>query len=238
MTAARKRVWLFAILLAALLGLRAISRMWLGGARPEPTQAAAAPSDSPDGISALTAVGAPVPVAVGPASSNISGQMSESAVRQAKILDQILASKNDDDPRLDSDLRHLDEESKTVFRAKYRALPPEKHNERGTIVFLLGRNLTTAQDYSFLKEVLSEPPCLGVTDCSKPTESGASDDHQSNATAIVLLYPQLTALKALQKSPPATELAPGIREAALAAVSAARASRSTLVSQYAEKLGH
>jgi len=155
MNSSRKRVWLFAILMFALLGLRLVTRIWLGGPHT------GAPSQDVDNASSVSAQNTPaVPASAdmrgsgNVASATGKGIMSEVTALQARILDQILSSKNDDDPRLDTDLKLLSEETKTVFRAKYRAMPPEKHNERGTIVFLLGRNLKTAQDYLFFKEVL------------------------------------------------------------------------------------
>ncbi len=106
------------------------------------------------------------------------------------ILEDILRSRNDNDPRLDRDFLGLSNETKAEFRAKYRALPPERRNERGTIVYLLGKNLTVPEDWAFLREVAGEPPCLSLADCSK--SSAADGEHGDDVT---LAYPSLVALR-------------------------------------------
>jgi hypothetical protein len=159
----------------------------------------------------------------------------QSASPQLRILEQIFVSKNDNDPRLDTELRTLDEPTKAAFRAKYASLPLEKRNERGTLVFLLGRNLVTPEDYAFLKTVLSEAPCLSLADCNRAMESELGDsDHQADSLGIVLAYPQITALKAIEKAR-ATSMPPHLRDAADAALGAGRASKSPLVAQHAER---
>src|SRR5207302_220894 len=89
------------------------------------------------------------------------------------ILDEILRSRNDNDPRLDADFNDLSAETKRRFREKYGALAPEKRNERGTVVYLLGRNINDDRDWDFLREVAGEPPCLSLSDCSKRTPGSA-----------------------------------------------------------------
>lgn len=122
---------------------------------------------------------------------------SPSSLAKAKLatLEDILSSRNDNDPRLDRDFIGLSEEAKRLFREKYRALAPERRNERGTIVYLLGKNLQTADDWSFLRAVVSEPPCLSLADCSKASPSGgeAGDD-------VTLAYPSLVALRQAQRA--------------------------------------
>lgn len=121
--------------------------------------------------------------------------------KQLQILEEILASHNDNDPRMDHDLMVLSENTKSKFRDKYKSLPAEKRNDRGTIVFLLGRNMTSAADFDFMKDVLSEPPCLSLSDCSTTEVGGDSkghDEHQGSGFAMVLAYPQIVALHSLQ----------------------------------------
>lgn len=131
--------------------------IWLARARVSDHPGASVPVVSVTSAARTTSVQAasPSPVKAAPAGAPA---VTDKTATQLRILGEIFVSKNDNDPRLDSDLRKLDEEAKAAFRAKYRALPPELRNERGTIVFLLGRNLTTAGDYAFMKNVLSEPP--------------------------------------------------------------------------------
>ncbi|HEX7674957.1 MAG TPA: hypothetical protein VF412_12335 [Bdellovibrio sp.] len=121
--------------------------------------------------------------------------------KQLQILEEILASHNDNDPRMDHDLMILGENTKAKFREKYKSLPVEKRNDRGTIVFLLGRNMTSAADFDFMKDVLSEPPCLSLSDCSTIEVGGDNkdhDEHQGSGFAMVLAYPQIVALHSLQ----------------------------------------
>ena len=104
-------------------------------------------------------------------------------------LEEILVSKNDNDPRLDTAFNALSGAEKTLFREKYRSLPPEKRNERGTIVYLLGKN----GDWEFLREAAAEPPCLSLSDCAKAAPEGLADE-------VTLAYPSLVALKQAQRS--------------------------------------
>jgi hypothetical protein len=105
------------------------------------------------------------------------------------VLNQILASKNDNDPRLDTAFNALTPETKVLFRRRYAELAPERRNERGTIVFLLGKNLTEADDWAFLAQVAAEPRCLSLADCGKPSRGDAEP-----GDAVTLAYPALVSL--------------------------------------------
>lgn len=121
---------------------------------------------------------------------------SEEAQKLA-LLQEILSSRNDNDPRLDKEFLNLSEKTKELFRDKYNQLPAEKRNERGTIVFLLGKNLTSASDFQFLESVLKEPPCYNLEDCSR--SSGTSDPHSEGmGSEITLAYPQVVSLKVIE----------------------------------------
>ena len=161
---------------------------------------------SPETASPISAVSNPglfsqVPPAKTPAEP-ISGGTSPRPLGannpQGLVLDQILASRNDNDPRMDSELRTLDEATKDLFREKYQALALEKRNDRGTIVFLLGRNLKTEKDYAFFCDVLREAPCFNLADCrgNAPNISGA-DYHHDSGEQVTLAYPQYVALTML-----------------------------------------
>ncbi len=115
------------------------------------------------------------------------------------ILDEILASKNDNDPRLDQDFNALTEGAKTLLREKYKSLAPEKLNEKGTIVFLLGRNITSERDIGFMRQVLSEPPCFSLTNC-KEAPSGSEQSSEEAGINLTLAYPQIIALKQLSNA--------------------------------------
>jgi hypothetical protein len=120
-------------------------------------------------------------------------------VRKVQTLIEILKARNDNDPRLDTEFKALSPAAKRLFREQYRALAPEKRNERGTVVFLLGRNLTSPEDFTFLEGVLSEPPCLSMADCSQPAKgAGAESSHLEMGTEVSLAYPQLVALVSVE----------------------------------------
>ncbi len=128
------------------------------------------------------------------------------------ILEDILRSRNDNDPRLDRDFLDLSPEAKGLFREAYLALPRERRNERGTIVYLLGKNLRTASDWDFFRAVAAESPCLSLADCSRASAgSGEAGDE------VTLAYPSLVALRqahrAAQEGAPPSD-ARGVLEAA------------------------
>ncbi|OFZ18070.1 MAG: hypothetical protein A2X94_02540 [Bdellovibrionales bacterium GWB1_55_8] len=119
---------------------------------------------------------------------------------KAQLLDQILASRNDNDPRMDTELRVLDQATKDLFRKKYRSMAAEKRNERGTVVFLIGRNITDENDLSFICEVLREPPCFSLADCQgTPASASKEDFHAESGESITLAYPQMVALSMLER---------------------------------------
>lgn len=130
----------------------------------------------------------------------VSTQYSPATQKILLTLNEILSSKNDNDPRLDRELRHLTAESKTALRKKYSTLTKEDRNGRGTIALLIGREITDAQDIQFLKEILSEPPCYSLENCNQETHmpTGAEAHHEMGFQ-VTLAYPQLSALYWLEK---------------------------------------
>lgn len=119
---------------------------------------------------------------------------SDVSVQKLAVLKEILDSHNDNDPRLDSDFRDLDAATKERLRAFYRDLPAEKLNSRGTVVFLLGRNLRSIEDARFFGSVLRQPPCLSLSHCSQAGPSDPESDHE-----VTLAYPQIVATVGLVK---------------------------------------
>src|SRR4051812_8841418 len=91
--------------------------------------------------------------------------------------------------------QELSSDMKTALTKKYSQLTAESRNERGTIVFLLGRNITTPEDFDFLSKVVLETPCLSLNDCSQTDAPGRI--HDEGQTAVTLAYPQVVALKSL-----------------------------------------
>jgi hypothetical protein len=122
--------------------------------------------------------------------------MSNDTESKIQILDEIFQSKNDNDPRLDKEFRHLSKETKLALEKKYYQFQAEALNEKGTIVFLLGRNLTTQEDFAFMKEVIAEPACLSLSDCSQSSHTPETQEHSLDLT---LNYPKIVALKSIER---------------------------------------
>jgi len=124
----------------------------------------------------------------------------EKAAWQA--LEEILNSKNDNDPRLDKQLSQLSPEFHKAIFSKYESLKPEDRNGRGTLVFLVARDLKDTADIEFLQKVYEENPCLNMRDCSAQPDE---DPQDSGFQQTSLNYPQLAGLyqidAALSKRP-------------------------------------
>jgi len=155
-------------------------------------------------------------------------------LEQIRVLDEIIESKNDNDPRLDRLLRDLSEPLKNELRAKYAPIPAEKRNDRGTVVFLIGREIAEGRgstaDLQFLKEVLMEKPCLSLEDCSKsPSGVGPDEQHLEAIHETTLHYPQLMDLRYLKIALDQGTLSPVMREAVLAILETARQSPNARV---------
>ncbi len=116
------------------------------------------------------------------------------------LLREILASRNDNDPRLDTELRVLDEQTKSELRQEYLYMEKEKLNQRGTIVFLLGRNLASPADFDFFESVIDEPACRSLEKCTRDEVRPADAEHLHHeaGTEITLAYPQVVAIKAAE----------------------------------------
>ena len=166
--------------------------------------------------------------------------LSEKTLRSLRVLNEVLASKNDNDPRLDQEFRKLSPELKLALRAKYENLSLEDRNGRGTIVFLLGREISTPEDLEFLHAVLSEPPCLSLSDCAKETvESRGGDEDSSLGVSTTLAYPQLVGLVSLDKllsKAGANGLEREMRDAAWKIVDAAKGSPIAAVAKRAAEI--
>ena len=113
---------------------------------------------------------------------------------QISTFEEILQKKNDNDPRLDTLLKDLTPQTKHYLFQKYKTLAPEKRSERGLIVFLTGRKIQNNDDLDFLEEVLGEPECLSLSDCTRSEEI---QPHHQGTIATTLAYPQILALKML-----------------------------------------
>lgn len=113
-----------------------------------------------------------------------------------KILEQIIISKNDNDPRIDSEFKNLSPDLKLKLQDKYQHLPQEQRNERGLIVMILARELKTVEDIEFLKSIYGESPCLGLENCNV---RDVSDPHHSALDQVSLNYPQMVVLHQISR---------------------------------------
>jgi hypothetical protein len=114
-----------------------------------------------------------------------------------KLLKEILLTKNDNDPRLDSEFTSLSPELKQELKQLYHDLPKESLNQRGTVLFVLAKDLSRTQDLEIFGVALTEEACLSFANCSQsPNES--PDDHLDSVNEVSLLYPQMVALNRLE----------------------------------------
>ena len=121
--------------------------------------------------------------------------------QKLQVLSEILNTKNDNDPRFDTELNVLSPALKHAITQYYHQFPLEKLNERGTIAFLIARNITETADVDFLKSVLMEKPCLSLSDCSKPSEAThGAETHLDGLNETTANYPQLTAIQQMADS--------------------------------------
>jgi hypothetical protein len=130
-----------------------------------------------------------------PAPRTFKEETSRADLAQLHLLDDVLLSKNDNDPRLDRELASLSDGARELFRERYRSLSFESRNERGTIVFLLGKNLKNPRDFEFFETVFREGPCLSLDDCEREAVGG----EEESSLAVSLAYPQLVALSSVER---------------------------------------
>lgn len=108
-----------------------------------------------------------------------------------QALRSVIESKNDNDPRLDRELKHMSEAVHKTMREAYQKMAMEDRNERGTLVFLLTRDLKSSEDLQFLKSVYEEQACTSFESCNQvPSE----DAHLSAIDEASLSYPQRAGL--------------------------------------------
>lgn len=207
---------------------------------PEPQgYTAASAQERQDQISLSAMHAEPAPAAISGAAPRTGQGINASIadLAQLRILDQILAAKNDNDPRLDHELRMLTPAAKALMRDRYTTTAVEKRNQRGTIVYLLGREMSSSDDVAFMHSVLSEPACLSLKSCG--TEDNASmtsdDHHHDGVNEVTLSYPQIVALKSIESylnQPAANPLSPQL----LAEIESASRSPIRKVASMAEEI--
>ena len=112
------------------------------------------------------------------------------------VFENILKTKNDNDPRMDRVLKNLSAEFHEALYEKYELLAPEDRNGKGLIIFLISRDLRSIEDFQFLKKIYQESPCLSLADCKT---LAPESPHHSSTDQTTLIYGQLTALYAIDK---------------------------------------
>lgn len=160
---------------------------------------------------------------------------------QLQILAEIFKSKNDNDPRMDRELKNLSEPVKAALRKQYAETKMELRNERGTIAFLIGRELKEGRgsiaDVQFLANVLMEKPCMSLLDCSKaPSGQSPEEQHLEAIHETTAHYPQLMDLRSLRQSLESGNLTPEIRASVIASLEEARNSPNPRVVQEAREI--
>ena len=128
--------------------------------------------------------------------SEIEQRFSAFEKKQWAAFNTILKSKNDNDPRLDSDLKKLSQTLSQALMQKYDSLPHEDRGGRGLITFLIARNFATADEADFLKKVFAETPCLSLGNCQTTSEQ---NPHNSGVDSTTLIYPQQSVLYMIEK---------------------------------------
>lgn len=113
-----------------------------------------------------------------------------------QLFQAAIESKNDNDPRIDSDLADLSPEMHENLRQAYEALAAENRNGRGLVAFLIARDLKSPEDVDFLKKIYQESPCLSFSNCA--TEA-PPDPHLDGINQTSLNYPQLAGLYQLER---------------------------------------
>ncbi len=155
-------------------------------------------------------------------------------VKKMDVLNEILKSKNDNDPRLDQDFNNLSTQTKEAMEREYTQLHLESRNERGTIVFIVGKNLQTNQDFDFLAQVVTEEPCLSLSNCNNSTQDSPHIDGASGIQ-VTLEYPQIVALKSIENYLDNNSNSPNT-DAAIHVLQKALMSKSPMVNHLASSL--
>ncbi|MBK7962001.1 MAG: hypothetical protein IPK04_12860 [Bdellovibrionales bacterium] len=113
-----------------------------------------------------------------------------------EVLQEILASQNDNDPRLDKTFKGMSDDLHLILQEQYLEIPAENRNQRGLLAFLIARDLKNTEDLDFLKKIYEESPCLSLENCNSRT---SSDPHLSGVDEASMNYPQLASLYQLEK---------------------------------------
>lgn len=162
--------------------------------------------------------------------------LSEQEQKLFASFEEILKSKNDNDPRVNQ-LKGLSADFRKAVIDKYIKLKSEDRNGRGFIVFLIAKEIKSASDLDFLQTVYQEPPCLSLENCSEVSRE--HNPHNSGVDQTTMNYPQFVALYQIEKqlgAKPDLLKDPALRAGILATLRQAEAFPVTSVSDYAAKI--
>jgi hypothetical protein len=161
--------------------------------------------------------------------------------KKLETLNQVIESKNDNDPRMDTELKQLTPAAKRLFRDRYHSLKDEQRNAKSTVVFLMGREIKDLNDLEFMHQVLNETPCKSLENCQKPENTGRNEreDHFAGLDETTLALPQIHALKGLERvaqSPANSGTPSDLVAKARAEIQAAKKSPIPKVAKMAEEI--
>lgn len=98
-------------------------------------------------------------------------------------LEQVLSSNHDHHPELDTEFRQLTPALKTAMVNRYHSLDPSALNQRGTLVFILGREIQDSGDLQFFRQVLTE-------NSKQPGAKTFSDDLSDHYPSVMAIRMQ------------------------------------------------
>lgn len=161
--------------------------------------------------------------------------ISESEKKLWTSFEEILKSRNDSDSRV-NELTNLSPEFRNALFEKYSSIKAEDRNSRGFIVFLISKDLKSANDLDFLQKVYQEAPCLSLENCGV---TGTEDSHTAGVNQTTTNYPQLVGLYQIEKqleTNPELLKDPALRAGVLVTLKQAEAFPVPTVQERAEKI--
>ncbi len=129
--------------------------------------------------------------------SSVIGNLNSEDRNKWNAFENILKTKNDNDPHVDKELKSTSPTLHEALFLKYNSMPSEDRSGKGLIVYLIARDIKSEEDVQFLKKIYQEKPCLSLSDCSSLAQD--EDSHHASTTQTTLLYPQFTALYVIAK---------------------------------------
>lgn len=124
------------------------------------------------------------------------GGLNPADQKKWQLITESINNPNDNDQRVDSELKDLSSEMHALIREAYAKTKMENRNGRGFLAFLIARDMKTLEDIKFLGEIYQESPCLGMNDCTKQEDA---DPHIDSINQTSLNYPQFVTLYQIER---------------------------------------